>query len=56
MLVFSKKMSNLHDWILKMNVVETKEHPVYFNSLDAFLDNQKAEKKKVEFKNVDFKR
>lgn len=56
MLIFTKKMTTIHDAIMKMNVVETKEHKIYYNGLDAFLDNQKAEKAPVEFENVDLRR
>ena len=56
MLVFSKKMITLHDLILKMNVVETREHKIYFNGMDAFLDAQQPEKKPVEFKHRELKR
>ena len=56
MLIFTKKMSNLHDLILKMNVVETKVNPIYFDKLDAYLGQQKAEKKPIDFKAVDIKR
>lgn len=55
-LIFSKKMITLHDLILKMNVVETKEHKIYFDGVDAFLDNQDHQKAPVEFENVDLKR
>lgn len=55
-LVFTKKMITLHDLILKMNVVETKEHKVYLDQVEAFFALQKVEKKPIEFENVDFKR
>lgn len=56
MLIFSKKMLTLHDLIMKMNVVETKENKIYFDGLDAFLANQEVEKQPIEFENVDLKR
>ena len=56
MLIFTKKMATIHDLIMKMNVVETKEHKVYFDGVDAFLSNQKIENKPIEFENVDIKR
>jgi hypothetical protein len=49
-------MLTLHDLILKMNVVDTKENKVYFDGLDAFLANQEVEKQPIEFENVDLKR
>lgn len=51
-MVVGKRQFTLHDYFMKTNIVETREHKIYFTKLDAYLDSIKNESKPVEFENI----
>ena len=53
MMIFSKTNTTIHDKILKMNLVYTKETKVYLDGLDVLVGVQNPSKKPVEFERID---